>query len=204
MGENKNGVELPDGKPFELSDEKIASFEQGAYFFEKLIYYRYVNSEGERETYDVKSFLEYHEKKGTKTKDLVREMRLTSRGQLWVDIKNPLFVYWLQQVYVPSIKKTELVEADGTRFEMPEGLRLSCKEEVQKLEVRLAKSTDPGFCSVQTYFEHQHSHGVSDGSIADDIRCQGFPTLGKENKVGIAWIRQIYLPRVKASCSCRC
>ncbi len=200
MTENNNVVKLPSGELVELSNDTVALFGQGAYFFERWIYRLYVNSGGKHKFYDVKSFFEYHKKKNTDVKDIAQDMRFTPKGQLWVDIKNPLFIYWLQQIYAPKLRRVEF-RIDGRKFEMPEGLWLSCEEEVLSFEEHLVQDNDLRYYSLSSYFEYYGSNNTFDEAICEELKSLGFKNLA--DKYGIAWIWQIYLPRVKASCFCR-
>lgn len=196
----ENMITLDGGEVVELSDERIASFQQGAYYFERRIWYRHVK--GGMKSNDLKSFLAYHKEKNTHAKAIARNMRLTPKGQLWADANNPLFVYWLQQIYAPNLQRVELM-IDGVLQEMPEGLRLLCEEEVEALEEQLAECSVLGFCNVDSYCRYCKNHGTCREDITDELRVQKFSALGAENNLGLIWLWQIYLPRVKAGCLVR-
>ena len=68
------------------------------------------------------------------------------------------------------------------------------------LEKRLEESTHTEFWSVGSYLTYCKDNGASDRSIQDELRQEGFEHL--TDKYGLAYIRQIYLPRLEAECRC--
>lgn len=74
------------------------------------------------------------------------------------------------------------------------------ERELTGLEKRLEGSTHTEFWSVGSYLTYCKDHGTSDRSIRDELVMQGFKCLA--DKHGLAYIRQIYLPRLEAECRC--
>jgi hypothetical protein len=91
-----------------------------------------------------------------------------------------------------------VVEVDNFLFILCETRIKRYEEEVKRLEERLASSTHTEFWNVKTYFNHCRENAAEDDDIRSSFRQNGFDSLA--DKYGLAWIRQIYLPRVKASC----
>jgi len=92
-----------------------------------------------------------------------------------------------------------VVEVDNFLFILCETRIKRYEEEVKRLEERLASSTHTEFWNVETYFSHCRENAAEGNDIRNTLEDDGFDSLA--DKYGLAWIRQIYLPRVKASCS---
>jgi len=87
------------------------------------------------------------------------------------------------------------------QFEMPEGLRRLYEEEVLKFEKHLEQDNDSRYYSASSYFEYYGNKNTFDEAICEELKSLGFKNLA--DKYGLAWIRQVYLKRLKESCPCR-
>ncbi len=72
------------------------------------------------------------------------------------------------------------------------------EKEIVKLEEYLAGDDTLEYWNIDSYIAFHKGLTTFDETICEELSSWGFTSLG--NTLGLAWIRQIYLPRVKASC----
>jgi hypothetical protein len=87
----------------------------------------------------------------------------------------------------------------GQKMIFPTKKRIgSWEKEIVKLEDWLRNDDTLEYWSVDSYIAFHKGLTTFDKTICEELSCLGFTSLG--NTLGLAWIRQIYLPRVKESC----
>lgn len=181
-----NGVKV------QVSESRLTKYNNNIENLERRIYWL-SNCRGGRSCDDIKSLLADHRK----SDDV--------EGVLWRYIgfmefccfANEFGVAWIEQIYLPNLQKLGIC-IDGISQEMSEGLRLDCEVQVKKLEETFADIEMNLFWDVTSYFACCERERVHERTVRRELLELGYNCFAV--KPGLAWLKQIYIPRMKESC----
>jgi tRNA G26 N,N-dimethylase Trm1 len=176
----------------ELGDERLAEYKAKIKGFEQYIYWLSHQKTG-RSYDDVKSLFAYYKENKIGNEEIKDDISLTQFSCFANDIE----LAWIEQVYLPNLRKVGIC-IDEISQEMSEGLRLECEVQVEKLEEDFSDVEMNLFWDVKSYFARCEKEKVHNQFVMEELSELGYNCFAV--KPGLAWLMQIYIPKVEASC----